>query len=123
MYLCGFGKTMKWKELRSLSDWHSAVERSCELPVVIFKHSTRCSVSTMAKRNVESSWEFSSDQVEAYFLDLLAYRDISAQIAGDTGVRHESPQLLLLMNKSAVYNASHNYIDTEDLRPYLNKTA
>jgi bacillithiol system protein YtxJ len=110
---------MKWKELRSESDWQNAVERSCELPVVIFKHSTRCSVSAMAKRNVESSWEFGEEQAEAYFLDLLAHRDVSSRIADDTGIRHESPQIILLMNKSAVYNASHNYIDTDDLRPYL----
>lgn len=114
---------MKWNELRSESDWQKAMERSCERPVVVFKHSTRCSVSAMAKRSVESSWEFGEEQAEAYFLDLLAHREVSSRIASDTGIRHESPQLILLMNKSAVYSASHNYIDTGELRPYLNQPA
>jgi bacillithiol system protein YtxJ len=76
----------------------------------------------MAKRNVESSWEYDPDEAEVYLLDLLSHREISNEIANYSGVKHESPQLILLKNKLAVHHASHSDINTENLRQFLNRT-
>ena len=54
--------------------------------------------------------------VDAYFLDLIAHRDISNEIASRFGVYHESPQLILIKNGKAVYNVSHSDIDAEALK-------
>src|SRR3954463_13429075 len=77
---------------------------------LIFKHSTRCSVSMMAKRRFEMDWESIPADTSLYFLDLIAYRPISAQIAETFQVHHESPQILLLKDGNCVLDASHSDI-------------
>ena len=82
---------------------------------VIFKHSTRCPVSMMAKRRFEQSWDQVPEGTPLYFLDLIKYRDISNAIASDLKVYHESPQLLLVKNGECIYESSHSEISAEDL--------
>ncbi len=109
-----------WKSMRSMDDLKKAMELSEHLPVVIFKHSTRCSISSMALSRLERAWDFEENEAPAmYFLDLIAYREISNQIAQDLGVRHESPQMILLENGRAVYDSSHSAISAEGLREAL----
>lgn len=111
---------IEWKSLRSGDDLAKAIEASKHLPVVIFKHSTRCSISSMAKSRLERGWDFEENEGPAmYFLDLIAYRDLSNQIAQDLGLRHESPQLILLEDGQAVYDSSHSAISVEGLREAL----
>jgi len=110
---------MNWLDLESNEDWNAALERSKEIPVLVFKHSTRCSVSFMAKKNLESRWNFSDTQVLPYFLDLIAQRQLSDLISSKTGVRHESPQLILIQNEAVIFYASHYGIDVEDIAKYI----
>ncbi len=107
---------MNWKHLNSTNDLKEAIELSNTQPVALFKHSTRCSVSMMAKRGLEQFWDL---PIEAYHLDLIAHRDISSQIANTFGVRHESPQIIVIRNGKAVYDASHGKIDVDALRPFV----
>lgn len=83
--------------------------------VLIFKHSTRCSISTMAKSRLERSWNLSNDALPVYYLDLISYRDISAEIVERFKVPHESPQALLIKKGKCVYNASHSAISSEEI--------
>jgi bacillithiol system protein YtxJ len=110
---------MNWKFLESEQDWKDALALSGKKPVAIFKHSTRCSVSFMAKKNLEQSWEYSEEEVEPLFLDLIRYRALSDQVANDTGVRHESPQLILLKDGEAIMDSSHYSIDADAIASYL----
>lgn len=82
---------------------------------VIFKHSTRCSVSLMAKRSFESDWDAIPENTSLYFLDLIAHRDISAQIAELFQVHHESPQVLLIKDGECILDASHSDISAEEI--------
>lgn len=82
---------------------------------LIFKHSTRCSVSSMAKRRFEMDWDAIPAETQFYFLDLISYRDISAQIADTFQVHHESPQLLLIKDGQCVLDASHGDISAEEV--------
>ncbi|RZL17674.1 MAG: bacillithiol system redox-active protein YtxJ [Pedobacter sp.] len=82
---------------------------------LIFKHSTRCSVSMMAKRRFEMDWEAIPADTSLYFLDLIKYRPISAQIAETFQVQHESPQILLIKNGDCVLDASHSDISAEEV--------
>lgn len=81
---------------------------------VIFKHSTRCSISMMVKKRFEMDWDKMPEEVPLYFLDLIRYRDISNQIAGDFAVHHESPQLLLIKDGECILDQSHGEISVDD---------
>ncbi len=81
---------------------------------IIFKHSTRCSISMMAKRRFELDWEQLPENLPLYFLDLIKHRDISNKIAEDFQVHHESPQLLLIKNGECILDQSHGGISVEE---------
>lgn len=82
---------------------------------LIFKHSTRCSVSMMAKRRFEMDWEAIPEDTSLYFLDLISYRALSAQIAETFQVHHESPQILLIKDGDCILDASHSDISAEEV--------
>jgi len=92
------------------------VEQSNEQPVILFKHSTRCGISSAAKFRLESAWDFSADEAQLYYLDLLAYRPISNAITERFGVFHQSPQVIVISKGKAVYDSSHHSINVADLR-------
>ncbi|MBW1655849.1 MULTISPECIES: bacillithiol system redox-active protein YtxJ [Flavobacterium] len=106
---------VNWTELTDILQLQEIEAISNEKPVVIFKHSTRCSISRMALKQFEREFDL-EDVVDAYFLDLIAHRDISNEIASRFGVYHESPQLILIKNGKAVYDVSHSDIDAEALK-------
>ena len=107
---------MKWNKINSVNEIRNIVERSHEIPCVIFKHSTRCSISSMAKMRLESSWDISDKEIEPYFLDLIAYRNVSNFIAEELKVHHESPQIILIKNGKVTYDASHLDITVDELK-------
>ena len=82
---------------------------------VIFKHSTRCSISSMAKRSFEQNWDVLPKEINLYFLDLISFRSISAEIAEVFQVHHESPQLLLIKNGECILDSSHGDISADEV--------
>jgi len=112
---------INWIPLQDLRQLNEIINNSHEKPVVIFKHSTRCSVSRMALKQFEN--EFDVDtlhcNVSTYYLDLLEHREISNEIASRFGVFHQSPQLLLIKDGKSVYDVSHSGIDAEELKGKL----
>lgn len=119
-----FGNSEEKKEISSTIDWipltnlgqlNEIMTVSETKPVLIFKHSTRCSVSRMALKQFEKEFDL-KDNVEAYFLDLLEYRNISNEIAQRFQVEHQSPQLILIKGGKAMYNVSHSAIDAVELK-------
>jgi len=109
---------INWLALTSVSQLDEIVDASNSKLVVIFKHSTRCSISRMALRQFENDFE-SNDQILPYYLDLLNHRDISNEIASKFSVVHQSPQLLIISKEKCIYNASHSDIDAEVIKNYL----
>lgn len=99
-----------WNHIKSEADLQKAVEESHQKKVAIFKHSTRCFISKTVLKNFEKEVSDSDKDVSFYFLDLLSYRSLSNKIAEDFGVAHQSPQLIVLENGTAVRNASHQSI-------------
>jgi|SRR2546428_1548372 len=87
---------------------------------VIFKHSTRCSISVMAKRSFEQDGADIPHNVPVYYLDLLSYRDISNKTAVLFQVHHQSPQMLLIKDGECIYESSHGEISVEDLLEQMN---
>jgi len=110
---------INWIELTDIGQINDLTVQSADKPVVFFKHSTRCSISTMALSRLESKWDITEDEVDAVYLDLLKYREISNELADKFEVIHQSPQLILVKNGEAVYNTSHNQINVRDLKKAL----
>ena len=106
---------MNWIALTDYSQIQKALEQS--EPFLVFKHSTRCSISSMALSRFERN--FSIEAVKAFYLDLIAYRSISNQLAEEFSVEHQSPQLLFIQNGSCTYNGSHNSIDLCEIKALL----
>lgn len=106
---------VNWTELTNLSQLMEIEAISSIKPIIIFKHSTRCSISRMALKQFEREFDL-NDTVDAYFLDLISHREISNEIANKFNVYHESPQLILIKNGKAVYDVSHNDIDAAALK-------
>lgn len=104
---------MTWLKLEDNSTLDKITEKSKEIPQVIFKHSTRCSISSMAKSRLERSK--STGNVDFYCLDLIAYRDVSSKVAELFNVYHESPQVLLIKDGKCIYDESHSGISMEDI--------
>jgi bacillithiol system protein YtxJ len=109
---------INWLALTSVSQLDEIDDASNSKLVVLFKHSTRCSISRMALRHFENDFE-SNDQILPYYLDLLNHRDISNEIASKFSVVHQSPQLLIISKEKCIYNASHSDIDAEVIKNYL----
>jgi bacillithiol system protein YtxJ len=107
-----------WIPLQTLEQVDEIIENSHEKPVLIFKHSTRCSISRFALKRFENEFEL-QEKVITYFLDLLNYREISNEIAVKFGVQHQSPQVLLLKNGKVVYHDSHDGIEAEEFKKYI----
>lgn len=109
-----------WHALTESRQLEEIEQESQDLPVVIFKHSTRCGISRMVLNNFERGYDLPKDkQVKLYFLDLIANRDISNEVASRFGVRHESPQMIILKNKEVVHHASHHSVDLEDVKAQI----
>ncbi|GAB2494163.1 bacillithiol system redox-active protein YtxJ [Algoriphagus taiwanensis] len=99
---------MNWNKLTLPSQLEEIKALSFEKPVLIFKHSTRCSISSMSLDRLLRNWkEEDKEKVEPFFLDLIAYRNLSDQIEDFFGVPHQSPQVLLIKDGTAVYDNSH----------------
>jgi bacillithiol system protein YtxJ len=107
-----------WEKLDSLDLWKKIWTSQDDRIYAIFKHSTRCVISSMALRNLER--EFQPGEGETWFLlDLLNHRDISNQIAEDTGIIHQSPQAIIWKNGKIIYHATHQHIEAEKITESL----
>jgi bacillithiol system protein YtxJ len=107
---------MNWDKIENLLQLEEIIEESKSKPVLIFKHSTSCSISSMALNRLSRNWKSEdSEKVKAYYLDLISYREISNKIAEQFGVYHQSPQVILIKDGKAVYDNSHMGINYGDI--------
>lgn len=106
---------LNWNHLQDLNQLNEIIQVSTTKPVLIFKHSTTCSISRMAFKNFENEFDQIS-KIEIYYLDLLNFRAISNEIATRFGVVHQSPQVILIKDGVSVYDASHENIDAKFLK-------
>jgi bacillithiol system protein YtxJ len=106
---------INWIPLEDLGQIEEIIALSEQFPVIIFKHSTRCSISRMALKNFENEYDLGQN-VSAYYLDLISFREVSNEIASRFNVVHQSPQLLLIVGGKSVYDVSHSAIDAQELK-------
>ena len=105
---------MDFKSLTQSSQLNEIDQQSQNKLQVLFKHSTRCSVSSFAQRILKSEFNDTNDKLfDVHYLDLIAYRDISNAITQRYGVEHESPQILVIKEGKCIYKASHSDVSLE----------
>lgn len=114
---------LNWIPLASSEEVDKLKVRSFSVPCLIFKHSTSCNISAIAKFRLDDDWDFEDGTLEPYFLDLLRFRPVSKYVAESFEVYHESPQVLLIINGECVYDASHLDIRVEELKEALDSVA
>jgi len=108
---------MEWNKLTDINQLNIINEASFEGNVMVFKHSTRCSISSSALNRIERNWNNQQDDLRAkpFYLDLIAYRNISNEIATKWNIEHQSPQVLIIKNGKCVFNESHMGIDYDEI--------
>lgn len=106
----------RWRILNSLEQLPSIAAASNHRPQVLFKHSTRCSISSMALNRLLDLGDDFYEKVDFHYLDLIAYREVSNAIAEQFHVFHESPQVILLKNGEVTYDASHMEVSASQLK-------
>jgi bacillithiol system protein YtxJ len=107
---------MHWEKLTDISQLEKIKNESATQPALIFKHSTRCSISTTALSRLERNWEkLNPEGITPYLLDLLNYRTLSNKIQEVFFIKHESPQALLIKDGKCMYDSSHLNISLEEI--------
>ena len=100
--------------LETASHLNEAIAASKEAPIVLFKHSNACPISHSAYRRVQQLGDQSDPAV--YCLTVQQSRALSNAIADKFNIKHESPQVLLIVRGNVVYDASHHAISVEAIR-------
>ena len=104
---------MTWKVIETLGGIEAIQNTSYSKPHVIFKHSTRCGISAMALNRLEEDLVELSKVFDLHYLDLLNYREVSDKVAEIFGVRHASPQVIIIYKGESVYDVSHGAISSK----------
>ena len=96
---------MHWIHLTDEEQLKQIVTKSQNRPQVIFKHSTRCSISSVALQRLQKVEQ--PFDIDFYFLDLIAFRNVSNKVSEVFKVYHESPQVLVIKDGHCIYDESH----------------
>jgi len=111
-------------ELTTDLDWKAARAASRQSPAIVFKHSTRCEISAGAYRRMADWLEARGEEApKVFFVDVIESRPISQRIEQETGVKHESPQVIVLDDGEPVFDTSHEAITIEALDRVLPEDA
>ncbi len=111
-------KKLNWINIESVEDLETAYNNSIQHSCLFFKHSTRCPTSRMVLNTFESEWE-ENENCKLYFINLLAHRDVSNALSTISDIEHQSPQAILVQNKTAVYNNSHSGIAAKEIQKLI----
>ncbi|GAA4282262.1 bacillithiol system redox-active protein YtxJ [Gaetbulibacter aestuarii] len=110
---------LPWTPLSEASQIAEIKENSKSKTQIIFKHSTRCGISSMVMNRFKNAYDLSENQADLFYLDLIENRGVSNAVADTFGIRHESPQLLIVRNGSVVKHDSHSGINEINLDEYI----
>lgn len=107
---------MNWNQLLSTGQVDQLLTENVERTSLIFKHSTRCSISATALDRLQRKWKLEEvKNLDTYFLDLIQYREVSNYLAEKLNIQHQSPQVLIVKDGRCIYNESHFGINYEEI--------
>lgn len=109
----------RWTEITQESDIADIIEKSVLRPQIIYKHSITCGISAHAKDKLLNGLHLLTENADVHYLDLLAFRGISDLIAREVNVHHQSPQIIVLKDRKAVYTTSHHAIEPATIAKHI----
>jgi bacillithiol system protein YtxJ len=108
-----------FRTLASSEDWTAALDASEDGPVVVFKHSSVCPTSARANGEMSELAESLPEDVPVYRVIVQESRDVSDAIAEELGIRHESPQVIVLKDRTPVFDTSHHRVKADRVKDAL----
>lgn len=109
------------KELQATDELDKVWEASTEKPVLLFKHSTTCPISAGAFKEYKAFLDSAEDNLVGFMVKVIESRDVSNEIADETSIKHESPQIFLIKDKEVLWNTSHSKITVDAIKDALNQ--
>jgi len=109
----------EFKEITCSQEFAEILEESCQRKILLFKHSTTCPISARAWREVQDFIRGCSGEVTVAMIKVIESRPVCSQVAVDLGVKHQSPQALLLSNRKVLWHASHQTVTRENIQKAL----
>lgn len=107
--------------IQDIQTVHDLIEKSYHEPVLLFKHSSTCPVSSFAFLQLMSSLEGYTGHLESAMVVVQQVRDASNQIADRLQVQHQSPQAILVQDGAAVWHDSHNRLTVKNFEEAVKK--
>ena len=105
---------IEWRHIEALGQLDEIIEASNRTPQLLYKHSTRCGVSSMVRKQLDGVWAHEG-KIIPWHLDLITFRNISNKIAERFTIQHQSPQIIVLVNKEVALHISHASLSSKDL--------
>ena len=110
---------LSWILLEQDIQLNDLVKQSFSTPCLIFKHSTKCFISSVALKRFEENWCLSNNQVVPFFLDAIKHRKLSKQVAETFSENHETPQILLIENGDCILEATDMDIHVQEIEEMI----
>lgn len=107
------------KSLHKPEVWQKVLKESKEKPVILFKHSNSCPISAEAHKRIKKLERQGAIAESMYILIVQNAREISDMVEEQLGVKHESPQVIIISDEEAIYHASHDDIDPDEVAKEL----
>jgi bacillithiol system protein YtxJ len=107
------------KPLADIAALEAAIAESRQRPVLIFKHSRNCGISCEAFDELHAHLADGAGEASYNVITVQQHRSVSDEAASRFGLRHETPQAILVKDGVAVWNASHFSITADELKRVL----
>ena len=109
----------QFKEITCSQEFEEILDESCQHKIILFKHSTTCPISARAWQEVQAFIRENSADVPVVMIKVIESRPVCSQVADDLGIKHQSPQVLLLSNRQALWHASHQSVTQNNIKKAL----
>ena len=107
--------TQALEELFTIEELDQALSESADQPLLLFKHSNSCSISSRAFSEFESYLEQADPQVSYKLITVQTARNVSNQAASRLRIEHETPQVILISGGRVIWNASHSAVTSSSI--------
>ncbi len=108
------------RDVKTEQDFQQLLADSRSRPVFLFKHSTSCPISGRAWK-LFSQFVETCEEADFWRVLVIENRPLSQWIADQTGIWHESPQVILFHRGRPVWHESHFGITEKALKKALEK--
>jgi bacillithiol system protein YtxJ len=111
------GLKLDWSYFRTTVDVDNAIKS--ETPVLFFKHSHKCGLSTLILEDFEREWKVSKEKCKIVMINVWDQRDLSNYISSRLDITHHSPQVIVVQNNKVLYQNTHGKIKAKEIRRAL----